>query len=87
MGSELGFYRLWSEEFGFSVTIDNSANIALTLSKHHVNQTCGLCGNFNTITADEYMAQEGEQKKIQLCAQCTCLRLRVCDLVESRKYF
>uniref|UniRef100_A0A673ADI9 von Willebrand factor n=1 Tax=Sphaeramia orbicularis TaxID=375764 RepID=A0A673ADI9_9TELE len=58
-GSEVGFYKLWSEEFGFTVTIDNAANIALTLAKHHANRTCGLCGNFNTLSADEYTAQEG----------------------------
>ncbi|KAF3688863.1 von Willebrand factor [Channa argus] len=58
-GSELGYYKLWSEEFGFTVTIDNAANIALTLSKHHANHTCGLCGNFNSVSADEYTAQEG----------------------------
>ncbi|KAM9410060.1 von Willebrand factor-like isoform 1-T1 [Pholidichthys leucotaenia] len=59
VGSELGFYKLWSEEFGFTVTIDNAANIALTLTKDHANRTCGLCGNFNALTADEYTAQEG----------------------------
>ncbi|KAK9516736.1 hypothetical protein VZT92_024651 [Zoarces viviparus] len=59
VGSELGFYKLWSEEFGFTVTIDNAANIALTMTKHHANRTCGLCGNFNTVSADEYTAQEG----------------------------
>ncbi|XP_075998087.1 von Willebrand factor [Genypterus blacodes] len=59
VGSELGFYKLWSEEFGFTVTIDNAANIALTLTKHHGNRTCGLCGNFNTESADEYTTQEG----------------------------
>lgn len=59
VGSELGFYKLWSEEFGFTVTIDNAANIALTLTKRHANHTCGLCGNFNSMTADEYTAQEG----------------------------
>uniref|UniRef100_A0A665VPY0 von Willebrand factor n=1 Tax=Echeneis naucrates TaxID=173247 RepID=A0A665VPY0_ECHNA len=59
VGSELGSYKLWSEEFGFTVTIDNAANIALTLTKHHFNQTCGLCGNFNSVPADEYTAQEG----------------------------
>ncbi|KAG7216081.1 hypothetical protein INR49_007833 [Caranx melampygus] len=58
-GSELGFYKLWSEEFGFAVTIDNAANIAVTLTKHHANHTCGLCGNFNSVSADEYTAQEG----------------------------
>lgn len=60
VGSELGFYKLWSEEFGFTVTIDNAANIALTLTKHHANRTCGLCGNFNSVSADEYTAQEGK---------------------------
>lgn len=59
VGSELGFYKLWSEEFGFTLTIDNAANIALTLTKRHANHTCGLCGNFNSMTADEYTAQEG----------------------------
>ncbi|XP_077591325.1 von Willebrand factor isoform X2 [Stigmatopora nigra] len=58
-GQELGFYKLWSEEFGFAVTIDNSANIAVTLNSNHANHTCGLCGNFNAITSDEYTAQEG----------------------------
>uniref|UniRef100_A0A3B4BK09 von Willebrand factor n=1 Tax=Periophthalmus magnuspinnatus TaxID=409849 RepID=A0A3B4BK09_9GOBI len=58
VGTELGFYKLWSEEFGFSVTIDNAANVAVTLSEQHVNRTCGLCGNYNAITADEYTAQE-----------------------------
>lgn len=60
VGTELGFYKLWSEEFGFTVTIDNAANIALTLTKHHANHTCGLCGNFNANSADEYTAQEGK---------------------------
>uniref|UniRef100_A0A3Q4B0E0 von Willebrand factor n=1 Tax=Mola mola TaxID=94237 RepID=A0A3Q4B0E0_MOLML len=59
VGAELGFYKLWSDEFGFTVRIDNAANIALTLTKHHTNHTCGLCGNFNSVTADEYTAQEG----------------------------
>ncbi|XP_034032461.1 von Willebrand factor [Thalassophryne amazonica] len=58
-GSELGFFKLWSEEFSFTVTIDSDANIALTLSKNHANHTCGLCGNFNSVAADEYTAQEG----------------------------
>lgn len=58
-GLELGFYKLWSEEFGFTVTIDNAGNIAVTLSNHHANQTCGLCGNFNSAPEDEYTAQEG----------------------------
>lgn len=59
VGSELGSYKLWSEEFGFTVSIDNAANIALTLTKRHANSTCGLCGNFNSVPADEYTAQEG----------------------------
>ncbi|XP_068596007.1 von Willebrand factor [Brachionichthys hirsutus] len=58
-GSELGNYKLWSEEFGFTATIDSAANIAVTLTKHHANNTCGLCGNFNSMPADEYTAQEG----------------------------
>lgn len=87
-GMELGFYKLWSEEFGFTVTIDNAANIALTLTKYHANHTCGLCGNFNSITADEYTAQEGkimwangEESKVGVCVHrywtCECPRVKL----------
>lgn len=58
-GFELGYVRLWSEEFGFSIRIDPSHNIQLTLGKHHSNRTCGLCGNYNYLVEDEYTAQEG----------------------------
>ncbi|KAL0968924.1 hypothetical protein UPYG_G00273790, partial [Umbra pygmaea] len=58
-GSELGFYKMWSEELGFSVTIDNQANVALTMTKYHSNRTCGLCGNLNGAAEDDYTAQEG----------------------------
>lgn len=90
VGSELGFYKLWSEEFGFAVTIDNAANIALTMTKHHANRTCGLCGNFNSVTADEYTAQEGKIMQASACQKsvtvCVC---RICEesslLLGSRK--
>lgn len=59
VGSELGYYKVWSEEFGFSVTIDSATNVAVTLTKDHNNRTCGLCGNFNSVQADDYTAQEG----------------------------
>ncbi|XP_056137639.1 von Willebrand factor isoform X2 [Lampris incognitus] len=59
VGAEMGSYKLWSEEFGFTVTIDSAANVAVTLAKHHTNRTCGLCGNFNSLSVDDYTAQEG----------------------------
>uniref|UniRef100_A0A672PHD4 von Willebrand factor n=1 Tax=Sinocyclocheilus grahami TaxID=75366 RepID=A0A672PHD4_SINGR len=58
-GYELGYVRLWSEEFGFSIRIDSSHNIQLMLAKQHSNRTCGLCGNYNYLVEDEYTAQEG----------------------------
>nr|XP_023655901.1 von Willebrand factor [Paramormyrops kingsleyae] len=58
-GAELGYYKLWSEEFGFTVKIDSVGNVEVTLSKQLFNRTCGLCGNFNAIPEDDYMAQEG----------------------------
>ncbi|MCJ8733665.1 hypothetical protein PDJAM_G00226260 [Pangasius djambal] len=58
-GYELGSVRLWSDEFGFSVRIDPTHNIEITLGKRHQNRTCGLCGNFNSAPSDEYTAQEG----------------------------
>ncbi|XP_006633894.3 von Willebrand factor [Lepisosteus oculatus] len=56
---ELGYYKLWSEEYGFVVRIDSTGNINVVLSEEHFNNTCGLCGTFNGIPADDYMAQEG----------------------------
>ncbi|XP_062861316.1 von Willebrand factor [Trichomycterus rosablanca] len=58
-GFELGSVRLWSEEFGFSIRIDPMHNIQLTLGKNHANNTCGLCGNYNSVPGDDYTAQEG----------------------------
>ncbi|XP_053533763.1 von Willebrand factor [Ictalurus punctatus] len=58
-GYELGSVRLWSDEFGFSVHVDPTHNIQITLSKQHQNRTCGLCGNFNSAPRDDYTAQEG----------------------------
>lgn len=93
VGSELGFYKLWSEEFGFTVTIDNAANIALTLTKHHANRTCGLCGNFNSESADEYTAQEGEVMWVKESVYCSseCPKAKgereSSLLLESRKWF
>lgn len=59
-GFELGSVRLWSEEFGFSIRIDPMHNIELTLAKSHANNTCGLCGNYNSMPGDDYTAQEGK---------------------------
>ncbi|KAK1784997.1 hypothetical protein P4O66_018435, partial [Electrophorus voltai] len=59
VGFELGSVRLWSDEFGFSIRIDPTQNIQLTLTKHHSNHTCGLCGNYNSLPDDDYTAQEG----------------------------
>ena len=67
VGTELGFYKLWSDEFGFSVTIDNAANIGVTVTKHHANHTCGLCGNFNRAPDDDYTAQEGMFVTVTMC--------------------
>uniref|UniRef100_A0A673N084 VWFD domain-containing protein n=1 Tax=Sinocyclocheilus rhinocerous TaxID=307959 RepID=A0A673N084_9TELE len=47
------------EEFGFSIRLDPSHNIQLTLAKQHSNRTCGLCGNYNYLVEHEYTAQEG----------------------------
>lgn len=63
-GYELGSVRLWSEEFGFSVLIDPTHNIQITLSKRHQNRTCGLCGNYNSASSDEYAAQEGKSSPL-----------------------
>ncbi|RXM34883.1 von Willebrand factor [Acipenser ruthenus] len=56
--TEAGYYKVSSEEYGFQIMIDSNGNIHTLLSTKHSNRTCGLCGNFNDVPEDDYMAQE-----------------------------
>uniref|UniRef100_H3AU93 von Willebrand factor n=1 Tax=Latimeria chalumnae TaxID=7897 RepID=H3AU93_LATCH len=56
--TETGYYKLSSEEYGFTVRIDTSRNVHILLSERHFNKTCGLCGNFNNFAEDDFIAQE-----------------------------
>ncbi|XP_043943406.1 von Willebrand factor [Protopterus annectens] len=55
---EAGHVKLSSEEYGFMVRVDTTGNIQVFLSSDHMNKTCGLCGNFNSLSEDEFMSQE-----------------------------
>ncbi|XP_062928544.1 von Willebrand factor [Mobula hypostoma] len=63
IGTEAGYYIISSGEHGFTIRIDTSENVAITLSKKHFSRTCGLCGNYNDIPQDDYLTQEGFQVK------------------------
>ncbi|CAM5082052.1 unnamed protein product [Eretmochelys imbricata] len=57
--TETGYYKLSSDEHGFVVKIDISANIQILFREKHYNKTCGLCGNFNKFAEDDFTTQEG----------------------------
>ncbi|XP_004869432.1 von Willebrand factor isoform X2 [Heterocephalus glaber] len=57
--TEAGFYKLSSEAYGFVARIDNSGNFQVLLSDRYFNKTCGLCGDFNIFSEDDFRTQEG----------------------------
>uniref|UniRef100_G1LY23 von Willebrand factor n=1 Tax=Ailuropoda melanoleuca TaxID=9646 RepID=G1LY23_AILME len=56
---EAGYYKLSSEAYGFVAKIDSSGNFQVLLSDRNFNKTCGLCGNFNIFSEDDFRTQEG----------------------------
>ncbi|GAB0177349.1 von Willebrand factor [Grus japonensis] len=56
---EAGYYKISSDEHGFVVKTDISGNIQILLQEKLYNKTCGLCGNFNKFTEDDFRTQEG----------------------------
>ncbi|NP_001268235.1 von Willebrand factor precursor [Dasypus novemcinctus] len=57
--TEAGYHKLSSEAYGFVARIDGSGNFQVLLSDRYFNKTCGLCGNFNRFSEDDFITQEG----------------------------
>ncbi|XP_033621844.1 von Willebrand factor [Fukomys damarensis] len=57
--TEAGFYKLSSEAYGFVARIDSTGNFQVLLSDRYFNKTCGLCGDFNIFSEDDFRTQEG----------------------------
>lgn len=46
-------------DFNVSVSYMRSGAVQVVLPNHFSNKTCGICGNFNQLTADDFNAPEG----------------------------
>ncbi|XP_005378811.1 PREDICTED: von Willebrand factor [Chinchilla lanigera] len=57
--TEAGFYKLSSEAYGFAARVDSSGNFQVLLLDRYFNKTCGLCGDFNIFSEDDFRTQEG----------------------------
>uniref|UniRef100_K7GNN0 von Willebrand factor n=1 Tax=Sus scrofa TaxID=9823 RepID=K7GNN0_PIG len=57
--SQAGYHTLSSEAYGFVARIDGSGNFQVLLSDRYFNKTCGLCGDFNIFSEDDFKTQEG----------------------------
>ncbi|XP_035684622.1 mucin-2-like isoform X2 [Branchiostoma floridae] len=53
------YVRLYSA-IGVMVSWDGHGSVYVELDADHHNKTCGLCGNFNGIDADDYRSRSGE---------------------------
>ncbi|KAH0631348.1 hypothetical protein JD844_005639 [Phrynosoma platyrhinos] len=59
-----GFYTIVKTDFGLTVSYDmNHHGLFVTLAPAYQGQTCGLCGNFNGITDDDFVLRNGSTAK------------------------
>lgn len=57
----LADYILVKTTFGFSLAWDGSSGIYVKLTEEHKGKTCGLCGNYNSDTSDDFFLQNSKQ--------------------------
>ena len=55
-----GFSAIISTDFGLEVSYDTSLFVRIRLPYTYQNATCGLCGNFNNNTRDDFKTRQGE---------------------------
>ncbi|KAF7248534.1 Otogelin-like protein, partial [Varanus komodoensis] len=53
----LADYILVKTTFGFSLAWDGNSGIYIKLTEEHKGKTCGLCGNYNNDTSDDFLIQ------------------------------
>uniref|UniRef100_A0A8C8RYE6 Uncharacterized protein n=1 Tax=Pelusios castaneus TaxID=367368 RepID=A0A8C8RYE6_9SAUR len=58
-----GLYAVLQTPFGLSVSYDLAHSLFVTLPPEYRGQTCGLCGNFNGATDDDFMMRDGSHGK------------------------
>ncbi|KAJ1132104.1 hypothetical protein NDU88_010434 [Pleurodeles waltl] len=58
---QTGFTVAVSTDFGLVVTYDGFSHTTVTLLPNYANSTCGLCGNLNSNSSDDFMTPNGTQ--------------------------
>ncbi|XP_054854871.1 IgGFc-binding protein-like [Eublepharis macularius] len=58
-----GMLTILQTNFGLTVSYDLAHSLFVTLSPKYLGQTCGLCGNFNGVTDDDFMMRNGSTAK------------------------
>uniref|UniRef100_G1KPN8 Otogelin like n=1 Tax=Anolis carolinensis TaxID=28377 RepID=G1KPN8_ANOCA len=56
----LADYILVKTTFGFSLAWDGNSGIYIKLTEEHTGKTCGLCGNYNNNTSDDFVIQNND---------------------------
>ncbi|XP_069057914.1 alpha-tectorin-like [Pleurodeles waltl] len=58
---QTGFTVAVSTDLGLVVTYDGFSHTTVTLLPNYANSTCGLCGNLNSNSSDDFMTPNGTQ--------------------------
>ncbi|KAL8220177.1 UNVERIFIED_CONTAM: hypothetical protein K2H54_040043, partial [Gekko kuhli] len=58
-----GFHTVLQTDFGLTVSYDTTHSLFVTVPLKYHGQTCGLCGNFNGVTDDDFMMRNGSIAK------------------------
>jgi hypothetical protein len=56
--TSLGDYIIVDIRSALKIQWDGSNGVYVTIEPSYMNKTCGLCGNFNHIKADDFMTQQ-----------------------------
>ncbi|XP_042323917.1 LOW QUALITY PROTEIN: otogelin-like protein [Sceloporus undulatus] len=59
----LADYILVKTTFGFSLAWDGNSGIYIKLIDEYKGKTCGLCGNYNNNTSDDFVIQNSDYKE------------------------
>lgn len=58
-----GRYVVLGTDFKLTVSYDTDHTVEVKVPSSYFNGTCGMCGNYNNLRADEYMKPDGSQAK------------------------